>query len=108
MSKHTPGPWRVSKQRPHMVERDIEPGVATVATCHDPSRASADAHLIAAAPDLLEACAQFIDIESINGGMTGKKTICGYCGDSWPHTLNMRCPYHMAKVALAKAEGGAA
>lgn len=62
MSKHTPGPWEVKsvdKQTWQIGTADF----GSIVTLHDPYRASirmtaemeADARLIAAAPDLLEA-----------------------------------------------------
>ena len=50
-AKYTPGPWR---SRGMWVERADRPTVASVAQCHDPSRAEADARLIAAAPEMLD------------------------------------------------------
>jgi len=51
--KHTPGPWRIE-----LYENFIVSGTISIATtCHNPDRETtkANARLIAAAPDLLEA-----------------------------------------------------
>lgn len=59
MSSHTPGPWNVNRKRIGTIEHTDPSGlVDTVAfTSGDTSGSpSANARLIAAAPDLLEAC----------------------------------------------------
>jgi hypothetical protein len=59
MTKPTPGPWRVGSNDPTRVysERGNERLVAECrATGEDLSEAYANAHLIAAAPNLLAAC----------------------------------------------------
>lgn len=60
-AKHTPGPWRVHNLR---VEPPPDPqranGGWTVAQVYGPD-AEANARLIAAAPELLEALAWFVD-----------------------------------------------
>lgn len=60
MSKHTPGPW-VATPDPLGCETDWMVGAAVghpdgVAVCN-----KRDAHLIAAAPDLLEACRKLVE-----------------------------------------------
>ena len=87
MSKHTPGPWRCEPQPGQTV------GKHTYTHCvmyGDDSIADtlteADAHLIAAAPDLLKACkAACQDLE--------------FRGD------NLTCLYKDIRAAIAKAEG---
>ncbi len=54
MSNHTKGPWRVSESG-NDVEQDSEAGFGICAMYADES-SSANARLIAAAPELLEAC----------------------------------------------------
>jgi hypothetical protein len=61
-TRHTPGPWRVNgfNKRGDRVVGDLDGGVANVYCEEDSVRADpigeANAHLIAAAPDLLDAC----------------------------------------------------
>ena len=72
MSKHTPGPWSWSYSdatfaRPIAVTSDVGnfPDVLTVSEDEDGPRAyikTGDAYLIAAAPDLLEACQRALDV----------------------------------------------
>lgn len=58
---HIPGPWRIFKQNNHFImASDCRGGI--IATCHrhsgegkEPEQMDANAHLIAAAPMLLEA-----------------------------------------------------
>jgi len=64
-SKHTPGPWFTT--RPHLttyVEARLRPGVLQeVASCGPteiPEQSEANARLIAAAPELLQACTEVI------------------------------------------------
>ncbi len=66
-TKHTPGPWRQSTANPNAVNKDGEKGAIGIATAHGtddsnyaayfPStdEARANALLIAAAPDMLQA-----------------------------------------------------
>lgn len=70
MSKHTPGPWYVSKRNPRLVIESGPRGNAIAKTgvklgvCSQ-EQAEANARLIAAAPDLvfqLQAAANYIDL----------------------------------------------
>ena len=60
--KHTPGPWKVTAHPPYNKViashgQGRQPVYFDVALCHlETDRAEANARLIAAAPDLLEAC----------------------------------------------------
>lgn len=62
MGEHTPGPWQVHGS--HIYTAD--PERALLAQVHNPGSRrddyplKANAHLIAAAPDLLEACKEFV------------------------------------------------
>lgn len=96
MSEHTPGPWTAEPQDPEgplaMVEGTLivamraPVGERVVAECGSPTRMEADARLIAAAPDLLEAA---------------KAIIAGWdqTGAPLPGTWN-----HPLRAAIAKAE----
>ena len=59
MSKHTPGPWRVGGRGEYLNQLNIEPCIG-VAYGHD-VELIANARLIAAAPDLLEALEALIE-----------------------------------------------
>ena len=94
---HTPGPWRTSARNPNYVERDI-PSTATIAVCHDPSRAHSDARLIAAAPDLLDALRGILDdLRVLRDDLPLKDT-----RDNHARILNIG---DAARTVLAKAEG---
>lgn len=88
MSGNTPGPWTVEERdtRVEIFAGDVN--IATVAWPVDDSEAEkvarADAHLIAAAPDLLAA------VEALMSGKTEWKKACA-----------------LADAAIAKARGGA-
>lgn len=86
--KHTPGPWSVAPGK-----NDMEPVIIQgdpgdpwfIATLHDMEKQTqANARLIAAAPDLLEA------LEAV--------LFAGWCGESSPITDNVR-------RVIAKARG---
>lgn len=91
MSKHTPGPWRPkngtvlanSYEGTHCSDADIA-GYGAPLVCES-IRTDANARLIAAAPDLLEALKAMLD----------------YYGS---HTARVECQ-DMARAAIAKAEG---
>lgn len=52
MSKHTPGPWRISSEKNVIVNGKVEIAFTTIYV----KEAEANACLIAAAPELLEWC----------------------------------------------------
>jgi hypothetical protein len=73
--QHTPGPWAwvyadANHERPIALERDDGPDVLTASEDTIGPRAyvsEADAHLIAAAPDLLAACEELlVEVASMN------------------------------------------
>ena len=90
-SKHTPGPWRVERQNPspttgeYMVAGATAGYLAEVRDCGG-GNVLANATLIAAAPELLQALEACINY----GSMTG---------DDWV--------IEKARAAIAKATGGA-
>lgn len=93
---HTPGPWTLKLNSGINGARIVGAGgelVANVTRFADKSTGQkrADAHLIAAAPDLLAAMKWFLseDFEHCGAGD------CGYCK-----------ALEMAKAAIAKATGG--
>lgn len=86
MSKHTPGPWSVREDIGAVFDRDGLP-IATGGS-ESYEEYQANARLIAAAPELLEACKQAYDvIDDMDG--------------PW----NLDRIYNTLKVAIAKAEG---
>lgn len=85
MSKHTPGPWMV--QNGKIVEKCYNGFViADVRNATEVMADEANACLIAAAPELLEACKAYIR----------------YCDDGEGEIAPM---YKTMKAAIAKAEG---
>lgn len=92
--KHTPGPWvaGVDLFRPPkvFVHAPDSYAVCRVMTAHyHAETAKANAHLIAAAPSLLEACKDLVD--RFERKATSK--------------ASLSCSYSEAKAAIAKAEG---
>ena len=99
-TKHTPGPWRVAGRRTHGPStgaRDITQTVITVPHSNGPWEAigvrsqneEADAHLIAAAPDMLEA------LEALYAASTDVRTT----------TVDLGSAEEAARAAIAKAKG---
>ena len=91
MSKHTPGPWtvdRTSKGWEVLPPPEVDGGVAFVFD-HGNTEDNANACLIAAAPELLEALKLFADGSCDSG-----------CADS-----SEKCNGCRARAAIAKAEG---
>lgn len=111
MSAHTPGPWEacdganvsineIATIVPNHVRRTFYDDKGRrchqfVADCNELPEAAANARLIAAAPDLLEALRAFVDryVELVN---------CGDCGHWNPEE---ETEVITARAAIAKAEG---
>ena len=101
MAEHTPGPWKVTTNLDYWVERvNFEggegefKGIALCGDIHWPNSNEtqfeweANARLIAAAPDLLEACKEFV-----------RKCEAGEARSTRS--------YNEMRAAITKAEGGA-
>lgn len=117
MAEHTPGPWRgfVSEgvhgrkvwiepavtEHTHIAE--VLPGVGCLSGY---ATAEANANLIAAAPDLLEACRGLR--EWARGVLTmGKRVIKALPGDFGPQALDdLEAQFEAANTAIGKAEEG--
>jgi len=90
--KHTLGPWKARKTNDGIYLIESEEGYPIVGEYGwygNKNTITANAHLIAAAPDLLEAC-------------------IGLIGILTPKQYSKQFPniYRKAKAAIAKAEGG--
>jgi hypothetical protein len=101
MSKHTPGPWSSyeSKYKNLLIVRDAgdhEVYVATVEQGAADEECEANANLIAAAPELLEALEELVRCNCIESGPTFGNIVTG----------KMRIDAgNKAKAAIAKAVG---
>jgi hypothetical protein len=103
MSKHTPGPWVVDEANTNLVARlvngvyeyvcEVEPSSFSTRECSQ-DQEEADARLIAAAPDLLEALK---DMHS--GWKYIRETHGDLYGVGWDRSQGK------AEAAIAKAEG---
>jgi hypothetical protein len=93
---HTPGPWRVSHPV-NQVESHVrdESGVL-ICKCYWPDE-SANATLIAAAPDLLEALVRLVDFQSEREPFTD--------AGMWEWKLKRHNVLDDARAAIAKARG---
>ena len=76
--KHTPGPWKIDENKayPVGVIQDDEMGLGIAEIGEWNSRNIANARLIAAAPDLLEACKLAFERLTPKGGV--KKDYAGH------------------------------
>jgi hypothetical protein len=91
--KHTPGPWKVETYHDSMfkIVRDLDAGMVPE------RRLEADARLIAAAPDLLEACIKLLKWHQ-------------YARDNGAFTMaggDIYIDPEIARKAIAKATGSA-
>lgn len=109
-SKHTPGPWRLSASSPNIIKQDYtylgldeESGVLIGSACGndksgfypDEDEGRANARLISAAPELLEALE----------GIANHYDMDGYGEKAWKDlALEMA---DLARAAIAKATGEA-
>ena len=92
-TKHTPEPWNVG-EGPHKRNREVFDGngflVADCRTCcKEPETEKANARLIAAAPDMLEALRELLADPYLSDPINADRMTC-------------------ARAAIAKAEGGQA
>lgn len=90
MIKHTPGPWTVD---PHIASQVCQPAGSKRRRIRCPPDASgfADARLIAAAPDLLEALTRIAKVTDV-----GAETIT---------PIYIKSLRNLARAVIAKAEG---
>lgn len=111
-TKHTPGPWMVRHAY------NVMAGRRSVATCggyysNVPGEDShgenvANAHLVAAAPDLLAACQAILSNDGCNTANDDGVWICVFCRGEWEESgcnHSDGCPIIMAKAAIAAAKG---
>lgn len=96
-AKHTPGPWYTNTKGDNRYQSEIarEGDGKTVAITYTSN--DADAHLIAAAPDLLAACKALMLAEGMQSGKRDGVTM-GLISSA----------IDAARAAIAKAQGGAA
>ena len=86
--QYTPGPWEVVEQDNNEDIYFIEPNVAIIERCvNDPSSDIANARLIAAAPDLLEALELIASTDPVDAALDPQRAM------------------RVAKAAIAKALG---
>lgn len=98
MSKYKPGPWE-AEDSPHKQEwshwiNDIDGKVLAAVVNSDSGECDANAHLIKAAPDLLEACDFAIDVICPDGDRDSM--------EEWAKVV-----YDKLKYASCKATGDA-
>lgn len=98
-AKHTPGPWIVEKWESLNGTKfiDVLVGFETVAKCGitDDDHAEGNAHLIAAAPEILQALKIMVD------AFKGKEIE----NHGAYMAINGICPICTGRAAIAKAEG---
>ena len=98
MSAHTPGPWEIEEDDCILYIGDGEELIASVDLDAWPDISRANARLIAAAPELLEATRESLNVLARvheDGG-------CPACEEEYQHN----CPVLLGlEAAIAKAEG---
>lgn len=94
MSTHTPAPWTVDNRAIYGTRGLIKPFIASVEDDHNDSETGANARLIAAAPDLLEA---LIALHACHRGFSGS--------ENWTALDDEAREF--AEAAIAKATGDA-
>lgn len=69
MSKHTSGPWQHGTENEgyFIANGELRPDIAKAI------QSEADANLIAAAPDLLEALAEYVNADPVDEELNGRK-----------------------------------
>lgn len=88
MNKHTPGPWDADEEDFSIYQIETSDQIAEVFSHHPPEELEANARLIAAAPELLEA---LIELTEYSGG--------AFCVCDDPHVMDR------VKAVIAKARG---
>ncbi|WP_267369212.1 MULTISPECIES: hypothetical protein [unclassified Pantoea] len=92
--KGTPGPW--ASKDVHICQQDkagLQIGFLMTSSDERRKEGAANAHLIAAAPELLEA------LQLLMSEQSGGDKSCGHNGST------CTCPYDKAKAAISKAFG---
>ena len=78
---HTPGPWKVSRKSAVMVDREGDHERVHICVMVDyPCCQDANAALIAAAPEMLEALEELVETDS-DYFMVDSGLGCAYCGE---------------------------
>lgn len=102
MSEHTKGPWSIDDGRTVVGQRSDKPGpqmigavfgIVEYGDVRDKEKAAANARLIAAAPELLEALKRAVEIRNLNGA--AHAAACD----------KLYGPNGLAHTAIAKATG---
>lgn len=97
MSRHTPAPWTIDNRAIYGTNGMLKPFIASVEDDHGDGETAANARLIAAAPDLLDACrCALADLEGL------AEANCFSLGD--PAHLTIK----ELRAAIVKATGEAA
>lgn len=105
MTKHTPGPWKVTGTWKTTV-RTFD-GLFIAECGPEPMNgAQADARLIAEAPNLLEAAKAAVARQVINNWATAGEWVCRNCGEMpSEHAHDEGCWVALCNAAIAAAEG---
>ena len=100
---HTPGPWKVDENHKGFVNirRDVDFYTSDIATVWDfyAENYESNAHLIAAAPEMLEALEEVV-------ALTENLPVCPFCGavkEVQKHSPD--CLSHEIEAAIRKARG---
>ena len=103
MSEHTPGPWFVDPRDNYNVKaRDEEGQAFQIARC-----AAGNAHLIAAAPELLEALTELSELAGfmVHADGCALRSRSPFKGADESCDCGLADAVHLAETASAKARG---
>jgi hypothetical protein len=109
--KHTPGPWKAHTFAPeigigHYVTAGIQDSIPICSTDRCDLASTADAHLIAAAPNLLEACRKLRrQLDDLQVAIIDQNLTDRFIDDSINMMSEGKTTLGMADAAIAKAEG---
>ena len=110
-AQHTPGPWVADGPVVEHFDAPMKPDIAFCAQGiignlppNDSLEAAANARLIAAAPDLLDACKDALIALDVR--RLGHMEFCGSCEREISHGHRSGGPVPTLQEAVAKAEGG--
>ena len=108
---HTPGPWAFEDEFVRAGDVVIADPYCEETASTRPGEMEANARLIAAAPDLLEACEELLhvaddyapDIGSANGPITRALAAIGKAkGDGQTHKASLKCGYQVTPSTCSK------
>jgi hypothetical protein len=107
-AKHTPGPWEADNGEGYSIWSIYGRTSLIAQAIGDSAETDANAHLIAAAPELLDALKEAIDgkVRQHSHAAHPSGLFCSVCGVNSDQAVHHpKCWVALADAAIAKAEG---